>query len=196
MTGADVLAVVASGVFLARLLPQPVRLARSGVAAGVSALAALNAVIVAVAWVVYGLQADLLAVWLVSVLALVPGCWTVALLRREVQPADVALAGAWVAVLVAAALAGVSGVALAVGVVVTQGPQVLQALRQRDLRGISPATWWISLLDAATWGAYGVAVADGALVGYAIVLTVSAAVVLGRVWWTRRLDLEVDVAVA
>ena len=43
-----------------------------------------------------------------------------------------------------------------------------------------------SVLDAATWGAYGVAVGDGALMGYGVVLVSSSVVVLSRVWWTSR----------
>ena len=82
MSAVDALAIVASVVFLVRLLPQPLRLARHGVAEGVSALAALNAVISALAWVAYGLQAQLPVVWGVSVLALVPGVWQAMLLRR------------------------------------------------------------------------------------------------------------------
>ena len=44
-----ILALVASTVFLVRLLPQPIRLPRSGVATGVSAAPALNAVVSPVA---------------------------------------------------------------------------------------------------------------------------------------------------
>ena len=51
----DALGLLASGVFLVRLLPQPVRLARTGVASGVSPLAALNSMLTMVAWVAYGL---------------------------------------------------------------------------------------------------------------------------------------------
>ena len=74
---------------------------------------------------------------------------------------------------------------LAAGVLVTQGPQVVKSVRESDLSGIAPATWWISVLDAATWGAYGVAIGDAALMGYGVVLMRSAAIVLGRIHWTR-----------
>lgn len=182
----DLLALAASGVFLARLTPQPVRLARSGVAAGVSPLAALNSVTVAVAWIAHGLSAGLPAVWVVSVLALIPGIWAVVLLAPHIRPRDVVGAAAWVAAVVFAALFGVFGAALAVGVLVTQGPQVWRAIREDDLSGIAPATWWLSVLDALTWGAYGLAVGDGALVGYGWVLLASAVIVLTRVWSAKR----------
>ncbi|MFN8051987.1 MAG: hypothetical protein U0Q22_11145 [Acidimicrobiales bacterium] len=186
MTVTDVLGLVASAVFIARLTPQPVRLARSGVAEGVSPLSALNAVIAAVAWLVYGLVADLPIVWIVSLLAILPGVWAVLLLRRHTVLADVLWASAWVGVIVAAAAAGLLAAALGLGVVVTQGPQVWRACRDHDLSGLSPVTWWLSILDALTWGAYGIAVGDPALIGYAAVLSTSAVVVLSRLWWVAR----------
>ena len=180
MSFADVLALVASVVFLVRLLPQPVRLARRGVASGVSALAGLNAVVATLAWLVYGLYAGLPVVWGVSVLALGPGVWQVVLLRREVRWPDVAWTGALVAVLVAAAAAGLFAAALAFTVLVTAGPQLWRACTHHDLDGLAPATWWVALVDAATWGLYGVAIGDVALIGYFVVLGVTAALILLR----------------
>lgn len=186
MDGTALLGIVASGVFIARLTPQPVRLARSGVAEGVSPLSALNALISAVSWLVYGLVVDDPVVWIVSLVAVVPGAWAVMLLRRRTTARDLAIAGTWASLVAVAAIVGVLAAALAVGVVVTQGPQVLQACRDDDLRGLSPATWWLSILDATTWGAYGAAVGDAALLGYAAVLSTSAIIVLARIRWTSR----------
>jgi len=182
----EVLAVLAPLVYLGRLLPQPLRLFRTGVAAGVSPLAAMNGLIGDLGWLAYGLSAGLPAVWIVSAVALVPAAWTVALLRRQASRTDVAAAGAWATVLVVSAAFGVVGVSLALGVLVSQGPQVWTAVRSNDLRGIAPGTWWLSLLDALTWGTYGIGVGDGALMGYAVVLSCAAVIVLGRVAWTRR----------
>lgn len=162
-------------------------MARSGVADGVSPLAVLNAVIAALAWLVYGLVADDPVVWIVSMVAVVPGVWAVLLLRRRTALADLLAAGAWAGIVVSlSAAAGFLAAALAMGVVVSQGPQVWQAVREHDLSGLSPATWWLSILDAATWGAYGIAVGDPALKGYAVVLTLSAVAVLARISWTWR----------
>lgn len=180
------LAVLAPLVYLVRLLPQPIRLWRTGVAAGVSPLAAMNGVIGDVGWLVYGFSAGLPAVWAVSALALVPALWTVALLARSTTRVDLFAASAWALALVGSAAVGQIGITLALGVLVTQGPQVWVAIRNRDLRGIAPGTWWLSVLDATTWGLYGVGVGDGALMGYGLVLLTSAGIVLGRVWWTGR----------
>ena len=182
----NVLAVVAPLIYLVRLLPQPVRLWRTGVAAGVSPLSAMNGVIGDVGWVVYGISAGLPAVWAVCAFALIPAIWTVALLRPEVTRNDLLIAGAWALALVVSAVFGAIGVTLAAGVLVTQGPQVWTALRDDDLRGIAPGTWWIAVLDATAWGLYGLGIDDGALMGYGVVLNASAAIVLGRIWWTDR----------
>lgn len=187
---ADLLAIVASAVFLVRLLPQPIRLARSGVAAGVSAAAALNAVVSAAAWIAYGLAQGLPAVWAVSVLALVPCTWQALLLRRQVTRRDLAAVGGFVAALAVASVLGVLGVALAGTVVVTTGPQVRRVLREHDLSGVAPATWWVAVVDAVTWGAYGWAVSDAALLGYFVALLAAAVVVLGRLAWIDRIQVR------
>lgn len=181
MSAVDALAIVASVVFLVRLLPQPVRLARRGVAVGVSALAALNAVISALAWMAYGLQADLPVVWGVSVLALGPSIWQAWLLRRDLDRRDLLGASLFVGALLAAAALDLLGVALGGTVLVTTGPQVARAVRSDDLSGLAPATWWVAIADAATWGAYGWAIGDAALVGYFVVLLGSAVTVLWRI---------------
>ncbi len=176
----SVLAALASTVFIVRLLPQPFRLARSGVDDGVSPLAALNAVVAAAAWTVYGLSAGLWAVWVVSLVALIPGVWTVTLLRRSTRRSDVAWACLWVLAIAASVLVGAEGVVLACTVGVTSAPQVWRVLNDRQLSGVSAAAWWLACVDAVVWGAYGLAVGDGPLIGYGVVLGASAIVVLGR----------------
>jgi uncharacterized protein with PQ loop repeat len=192
------LALIASSVFLLRLLPQPVRLVRHGVDAGVSPLAAMNAVVADSAWLAYGLWAGIPAVWIVSVLALIPGLWTVALLRHKARAREVGLAALWAGAIALSAPLGVLAGALGAGVIVTHGPQVLTALRESDLRGIAPMTWRLALADALCWGAYGWAIADPALLGYFAVLSTSAVIVLVRLRQTevRRAPQPLAVATA
>lgn len=193
MSAVDALAIVASVVFLVRLLPQPLRLARRGVALGVSALAAANAVISALAWVAYGLQADLPVVWGVSVLALGPCVWQAWLLRHDLDRRDLLGVAVFVGALLTAAAVGLLGVALGGTVLVTTGPQVARALRSDDLSGLAPATWWVAIVDAVTWGAYGLAIGDAALVGYFVVLLGSAVTVLWRIGAAARTSPAPDV---
>jgi uncharacterized protein with PQ loop repeat len=170
----------ASAVFLVRLLPQPARLWRTGVPTGVSALAALNATVSAATWTLYGLIAELPIVWIVSFIALGFSGWTVVLLRRSITGSDVVHASVFVALVAVAWATGLLGVALGGSVLFSIGPQVLKALRETDLAGIAPATMWVALGDAAAWGAYGALLRDPALLGYFLVLTASAAIILFR----------------
>jgi uncharacterized protein with PQ loop repeat len=187
----ELLGWLASMLFISRLLPQPLRLVRTGLPEGVSPLAATNAVVSETAWLVYGLQAGLVPVWAVSVAALVPGLWTVALVRRQVSRGDLARAAIWLGVILAAALTGRLGVVLGVSVLVSVGPQVWTAIRADDLRGLSMYTWLIAIADALMWGAYGLVVGDGALLGYAAVLVTAAVVVLARMAQTRSLPFQI-----
>ena len=181
-----VLAVAAPAVFLVRLVPQPLRLARTGVDDGVSPMAAFNQLLSEGAWLTYGLVQARVAIWLVSAVALFPSGWQALLLVRRSRTADLVGAAAFGAAIVAAWSAGWLGAVLGASVLLTTGPQVVEALRTDDLSGIAPATWWISILDAALWGAYGLAIGDLALVGYWAVLTACAVTVLARLAWTRQ----------
>lgn len=181
----ELLGWLASVVYLSRLLPQPVRLARTGLPVGVSTVAAMNAVISDAAWIAYGVQADLVPVWLVALVGVVPGVWTVVLLRRQVDRGDLVRSGAWLVTIVVAGLVGWLGVILAASVLVNVGPQVWTALRSDDLRGLSAFTWLLAIGDGLLWGAYGLVVADGALLAYAAVLVGGALIVLVRMAVTR-----------
>lgn len=180
MNVTNLIGVAAAAVFITRLVPQPARLWRSGVADGVSALAAHNAVTAAVAWTVHGVREDLVSVWLPSALALVLAVWTSVLLRRRTTRADVVVAAAWLAVVSAAFVLGHPAPVLAITVLVTTMPQLRLALSAPALTGISPATWWIALADGALWGVYGILLGDAALVGYWVALTACAVPILVR----------------
>ena len=174
------LAVAASLVFLARLLPQPLRTFRTGEVAGVSCLAAMNALVADAAWLLYGLTAGVLAVWLVSVPAVVLSGWTVLLLRRTIGWRSAAIASGWLGLIVACAVGGALPLALSLTVLVCCGPAVWSAFSTRSPVGLSRWTWWLAVADAATWGCYGLAIGDGALQMYGAVLMVTAGSVLMR----------------
>lgn len=185
------LACVASAVFLARLLPQPLRTLRTGRVAGVSGLAAMNALIADAAWLVYGLSAGVLAVWLVSVPAVLVSGWTVLLLRRAVGWRDAAAACLWLGAVVACAAGGALTAALALTVVVCCGPSVWSAYSSRHPVGLSRWTWWLAIADATAWGCYGLAIGDRALQLYGAFLLGAALAVLLRLRWAARQALAV-----
>ncbi len=181
----SVLAVAAPAAFLVRLIPQPLRLARTGVDEGVSPLAAFNQVLSEAAWLGYGLLAQRVSIWLVSALAVFPSAWQAGLLLPRSRRSDLLGAAAFAGAIGVAWTMGVLGAVLGASVLVTTGPQVIRALRSEDVSGIAAATWWLSLLDAALWGAYGWVIDDLALVGYWAVLTTCAVTVLTRLGFAR-----------
>jgi uncharacterized protein with PQ loop repeat len=176
---------LATFAFLIRLLPQPIRLMRTGVPDGVSPMAVMNIALTELAWLSYGLIEGLVPVWVVSLPALPLGLWTVVLIRRQITRRDLLGSGIWLATIALGWATGALAVVLAASVFVNYGPQVVTALRGRRLDGLAPTTWWLALADATLWGAYGVAVGDPALIGYCIILTLSAAIILWRIWRTR-----------
>jgi uncharacterized protein with PQ loop repeat len=186
MTVTTLLAVLASAVFLARLLPQPLRTLRTGQVAGVSVLAAMNAGIADLAWLAYGLSSGIVTIWLVSIPAILASSWTFLLLRRTVTRRDLTAAGTWAAVVGGAAWAGLLTFALAGTVVVACGPALWSAYRARHPVGIASGTWLIALLDAGTWGAYGLDIGSRALDLYAVILMTTALAILARLPWTTR----------
>ena len=177
---------LATFAFLIRLLPQPIRLMRTGVPDGVSPMAVMNIALTELAWLLYGLIEGLVPVWVVSLPALPLGLWTVVLIRRQITRRDLLGSGIWLATIALGWLTGPLAVVLAASVLVNYGPQVVTALRGRRLDGLAPATWWLALADATLWGAYGIAVGDPALIGYCVVLTASALVILWRIRRTAR----------
>lgn len=180
MTVSAMLGLVASALYLGRLLPQPWRTLRTGEVAGVSGLASMNALIADGAWLLYGLSAGVPLIWLVAIPSVAASALTVAVLRRAIGPRDIGLAGAWLAVVVACAVGHVLTVALAATVLVTCGPALWSAWTHRRPVGIAAVTWWLAVADAAAWGGYGVAIGDRALELYGVVQLATAVAILVR----------------
>jgi uncharacterized protein with PQ loop repeat len=183
MDAAVVLGWMGSALFLARLVPQPVRLWRQGVSHGVSVQAAVNTMVSDVGWLGYGLVAGLPPVWVCATLAIPLDIWTTVLLRHKMALRTAVFGVGWVAVLAAGwVLGGAVGLGSVLGasVLVNQAPQVWTALRGDRLGGIAPATWMIAIADAGLWGGYGLLVGDPALIAYGSILLASSLIVLFR----------------
>jgi uncharacterized protein with PQ loop repeat len=189
-----VLGWLAAVVVIVRMIPQPVRLVRTGVPHGVSALAVINIALTELAWIVYGLRENLVPVWALSLVAFPAGLWTVYLLRDRITRRDLLGAAVWSAAIVLGTLTGTLALALAFSVVVNYGPQVVTAIRGSRLEGLAPATWYLALADAGLWGAYGLAVGDPALIGYCAALASAAVVILARIAHERSSPATVEPA--
>lgn len=93
-----------------------------------------------------------------------------------VVPLPALLLGGWVTV----------GVVLGLLYGAQLSPAVVSAWRNRDLSGVSSATWLFAWLEAALWGYHGVRVGDRGLVILAITGTVMSTAVLVRLVMVRR----------
>jgi len=185
----EVLGWVGAVLYLVRLLPQPWHTRRTGASDGVSPQALLNGFASDIGWLAYGLAAGLAPVWAAAAVALPIGLVTLSLVRARIRWHHLSVAAGWGVGLAGSWMVGGAlglGTMLGVSVVVNHGPQVLLALRGSDLSGLHPATWWISLADAALWGGYGLLADDVALMAYGVILGSAGVVVLGRIAWTRR----------
>ena len=178
-------AAVATVLSVVMLLPQVVRLFRTKRTGGLSVAwlsvgVALNAWWLAYCvanhyWLLLPLQSGLVLQQAVALgylvhLAPVPA-------RRVVLP------------LGAMAMAGGAVPAVAeVGTVPVQlTPAVVAIYRAADPDGVSPTTWWLTGVEAAAWGGFGVAVVDVGVLVYASSGTLAAVLILlrlGRVRWS------------
>lgn len=185
MEWAEILGWLGSALFLARLVPQPLRIWRTGISHGVSAQAAINASVSDAGWLVYGLAAGLPPVWACTVLAIPLDLWSAWLLRKKASPRSFVSASMWGLVMVGAWIVGrevALGTVLGFSVLINHAPQVWTALTAKELGGIAPATWYFALADAALWGGYGVVVRASGLIMYGAVLLTSSIIVLYRLW--------------
>ncbi|HEX6912794.1 MAG TPA: hypothetical protein VF142_20470 [Longimicrobium sp.] len=184
-------AVVGTAIGLVRAVPQLARLLRTRDAHGVSVDSAATSSIVSAAWTTYGVLTGQGAVAVASgssavMFALV----ALAALRFGRRVGEMRAAPVWLVVLAGAGLLGGArglGLLLPVSVLVANGPQLLVALRERDLSGLSPGTWLLSVLEALAWGTYGLFAGDRSILVYGTLhLATSGAIVALRLAKSRR----------
>lgn len=183
----NLIVVVATVIGSAMALPQARRIACTRRVEGVSAIWIGVSLAINAWWLTYGLAADIWALIPVSAISLLlygvmAGFFLASTGRRGLDgmalgvfvlgmvPLPFLLAGGW-------ALAGVA-VGLSYGVQLL--PAVVASLRTSVLSGVSSTTWIIACVEAALWLAYGLAVADAALVLAGAVGVVMGGVILGR----------------
>lgn len=175
---------------LVRALPQLVRLARTRDAHGVSLDTAATSSVVSFGWATYGVLTEQLPVTLATgssgiVFALI----TLLALRLGRHGRELRTAPLWLVVL--AACAGVAGsgglgIVLPVSVLVANVPQLLVAFRERDLTGLSPATWALSVSDGAVWLAYALVTGDTAILVFGVLQAGTSGAIVVRRWaWSR-----------
>jgi hypothetical protein len=173
-------ATVLAGGFL---LPQIVRVVRSGDVAGVSPVWAGFGLVTNLAWVLYLGRNGIWGAVVAPGLAVLAYGTTLGVIRGRGGPwatASVAYAAVLAGLVAAAGMAGIA-LFLVMAPVVQLAPAVAAAYRSRCPSGLSPATWALSVAEAGLWGIYGWKVADPALVGYGLVTSGGSLLVLVRV---------------
>lgn len=173
-----------AAIFVARLVPQPWKLYRSGIRVGVAWLGLVNAVISTTGWLIYGLAVGNPVLWVPSLVALVPEIVTLALLGfRPPDARQAAMALGWAsAIALAFPLGGAPllGAVIGVGVLTGVLPHVIVAVRSDRLTGVARRTWQIALVDGAVWGTYSLWSREPLTAFYGVVLVSGSIVVLWR----------------
>jgi uncharacterized protein with PQ loop repeat len=178
-------------VGLVRALPQLLRLTRTADVHGVSIDTAATSSVVSFGWAAYGAMTEQ---WPVAVATSCSGfvfadvaVLGIGLGRRA---SEIRAAPLWLVVLVAAVWlrgSGGLGLLLPVSVLVGNGPQLVTAYRERDLRGLSLPTWLLSTADGVVWGAYALVAGDLAIGVFGILQIATSALIVERRWrWGRR----------
>ena len=183
-------AVVANGVTFVQIAPQIVRLIRTGRTEGVSPTWAAAGMTINVGWLAYVVENEF---WetIPSIIAAISsfGLALYLLHRNGARVRAGLLMGAAIAVASVAIqqAAGwtVLGTVLGLSNGLYLGPALLAAWRTHAPAGVSPGTWWLTVLEGFKWGFYGVLVAAVPIMVYGSTAMLLAVLVLLRLWLTR-----------
>ena len=183
-------AVVANGVTFVQILPQIVRLIRTGHTEGVSPTWAAAGMTINLGWFAYVVENQF---WetIPSIVAAVSsfGLALYLLHRNGVSVRAGMLVGASV-LLASVAIqraAGwtVLGTVLGLSNGLYLGPAVIEVWRSHVPAGVSPWTWTLTVLEGLKWGFYGFLVAAVPIMVYGSTAILLALLVLLRLWVAR-----------
>ena len=185
LSGWALFGIVATAIGLFRGVPQLLLLIRARDAHGVSLDTAATSSVVSCAWTAYGLLTEQYAVAVASgSSAAVFAAVAIAALRFGRRAREVRVAWIWAVALAAAGIgAGARGLGLLlpVSVLIANVPQLVVAIRERDLRGLSLGTWLLSAAEGTAWGSYALAAVDRPIIVHATLqLTTSSVIVVLR----------------
>jgi uncharacterized protein with PQ loop repeat len=190
VTWADLSVIAATLLAAVFLVPQVMKLLRTGDTAGVSSTWPALGAVVNVAWFAY-LSAQRLWLAVPSTVLMVAFYGTILrLLLRSGRPPIGPLRRGGTAALVLAATGAVAGweglgVVLGLSYGVQMAPSIWTAYRTAAPSGISPGTWWIGSVEAGLWGYYGWWHQDLAIAMFAITAALASGLMLARYYATR-----------
>jgi uncharacterized protein with PQ loop repeat len=190
MSAGAILGGLGTVIGLVRAVPQLRRLVSTRDAHGVSLDSAATSSFVSFGWATYGTLTDQLPVALATGSSgVVFGLIAVVAVRLGHSLRELRTAPVWLVVLVVGTIAAQDaalGVLLPISVLVANIPQLLVALREPDLTGLSPATWLLSTCDGLVWTAYALVTDDAAILVFGLLQTTTSASILARrLTWSR-----------
>ena len=183
-------ALVANGVTFVQIMPQIVRLLRTGRTEGVSPAWAAVGMTINLGWLTYVVENEFWVTIPSIIAAIVSFGLALYLLYRngaDVRPGllmTVPIAVASVGIQLAAGWT-MLGTVLGLSNALYLGPSVVAAWRAHVPVGISAVTWWLTVLEGLKWGFYGVLVAAVPIMVYGSTAIGLALMVLLRLWVAR-----------
>lgn len=187
---ANLAVVLATLATLSFLVPQIVKLIRTGDSAGVSTTWPAIGLTANVGWFVYFVHQRLwlsLAAPFGAVVGYVVTLWALARTGRLLTASylrGAVFTGTMVATTVVAGWTAL-GVLLGLSFGLMMLPSLWVAFRTPDPSGISPGTWWLGVAEAFLWGFYGWYHADAGIVTFAITAVIGSGAMLARYAVTR-----------
>ena len=186
-----IMLVVANVMGAGMAYPQASRIVRERSTAGVSGVWAGVSLAMNIWWLVYGISEGLWGLVPVSGAAaalyvvIIAGCLRV-IGAGAIRPVLIGLFVLGLVPLPFLILGGwqVAGLAIGLCYGMQLVPAVVTACRSRDLTGLAPTTWIMAWIEAVIWLAYGLIVADPALLAGGISGAVMAAIILARLSMT------------
>jgi len=187
---ANIAVVLATLATLAFLVPQIVKLVRTGNSAGVSTTWPAIGFATNVGWFTYFINQQLwwsLAAPFGAFVGYGVTIWALARIGRPIRASLVR--GVVVGLLLAitpviwdwTTLGVVLGLAFG-GMMV---PTLWTAFRTPDPSGIAPGTWWVGVAESGLWGFYGWHHADPGVITFSVTAAIGASLMLGRYYATR-----------
>lgn len=187
---ANLVGLVATAVTLAQILPQIVRLVRTGRIEGVSPAWAAGGATINLGWLAYVIEGRFWVTIPSIIFAIIIFSLALFLLYRNGASIRAgllmsgAIALACVVILQAAGWT-VLGTLLGLSNGLYLGPSVVAAWRSHTPVGVSPWTWMLTVLEGVKWGFYGVLVESGPITAYGATAILLALLVLLRLWVAR-----------
>lgn len=170
-------------LLVARIIPQAVRIHRTGSHAGVSRAGLWCWLGNDLGWLAYGHSSRLTPLVASSAALAALDLILLTQTRGKTRTSSEHLGILWAATMTFLAVSSSPALPAALIAASFAGtvPHAVASLRSRDLAGISPATWILAGIDGILWLAYGIGTGDGPVTLYAALTLATAAVILTRI---------------